>query len=132
MSFWDTATTEQKLAQIDGGIECGMNASQIAFNCGLRATEKTPAAILLRGFAVTHGRDFSHVGVGKMGFTARQNTAHRMRALERGCPEYSLNHRSVSKVKKSIDRTHDIPADALSIFGNEPQEEILSWAEAAQ
>jgi hypothetical protein len=34
MTFWKTATKEQKLAQIDGGIECGMTARQVAMNCG--------------------------------------------------------------------------------------------------
>lgn len=34
MSWWARATTEQRLAQIDGGISLGMTARQIALNCG--------------------------------------------------------------------------------------------------
>ncbi|TWB61665.1 hypothetical protein FBZ98_1011010 [Rhizobium sp. ERR 922] len=34
MSFWEKSTDEQKLAQIDGGIELGMTVRQIATNCG--------------------------------------------------------------------------------------------------
>ncbi|OOG75571.1 hypothetical protein B0E45_01180 [Sinorhizobium sp. A49] len=33
-SWWSRASREQKLAQIDGGIECGMSARHIAVNLG--------------------------------------------------------------------------------------------------
>ena len=34
-SWWSRASREQKLAQIDGGIECGMSARHIAVNVGV-------------------------------------------------------------------------------------------------
>lgn len=33
-SWWHRATPAQRLAQIDGGIECGMTARQVAMACG--------------------------------------------------------------------------------------------------
>ncbi len=33
-SWWSRASREQKLAQIDGGIECGVSAKHIAMNVG--------------------------------------------------------------------------------------------------
>ena len=52
MSWWDKATTEQRLAQIDGGIECGMNAAQIAFNCGIKGTDKRMPNRFIYSFVV--------------------------------------------------------------------------------
>ena len=49
--FWKIATTEQKLAQIDGAIDLGLTSKQCAFNCGT-----TPGGI--RSFASYHGRYF--------------------------------------------------------------------------
>ncbi|MDK4720100.1 hypothetical protein PH552_12170 [Rhizobium sp. CNPSo 3968] len=51
MSFWEKSTDKQKLAQIDGGIECRLTIRQIAMNCGT-----TRAA--LSHFARKHGRTF--------------------------------------------------------------------------
>lgn len=51
MTFWKTATKEQKLSQIDGGIECGMTARQIGMNCG---TSKTN----VQKFAEYYARSF--------------------------------------------------------------------------
>lgn len=51
MSWWANATVEQKLAQIDGGIECGMTARQIGLNCGA-------TLIAVRNFGNYHGRSF--------------------------------------------------------------------------
>ena len=33
-SWWSRASREQRLAQIDGGIECGLSARHIAMNVG--------------------------------------------------------------------------------------------------
>jgi hypothetical protein len=53
MTFWKTATKEQKLSQIDGGIECGMTARQVAMNLG------TSKQNLLE-FGRNHGRKFPY------------------------------------------------------------------------
>lgn len=34
MSFWKTSNLEQKLAQIEGAIECGLTQAQTAVNLG--------------------------------------------------------------------------------------------------
>lgn len=52
-SWWDTATTEERLAQIDGGIECGMIARQIAKNLRMEGRWET-----VRVFANRKGRYF--------------------------------------------------------------------------
>jgi hypothetical protein len=51
MSFWEKSTDEQKLAQIDGGIECNLTIRQIAMNCGATS----PAVAY---FGRKHGRSF--------------------------------------------------------------------------
>ena len=67
--FWKIATTEQKLAQIDGAIELGLTSKQCAFNCGT-----TDGAV--RGFGYKHGRHFPGGGeqaVRKKAIAAREN-----------------------------------------------------------
>lgn len=49
MSWWHKATVEQKLAQIDGGIECGMTSRQIGMNCGASLN-------VVKIFCSEHGR----------------------------------------------------------------------------
>lgn len=57
--WWYSATTEQRLAQIDGGIECGMTAKQVAMNCGARLYENaTRVSSPVIKFAGYHGRKF--------------------------------------------------------------------------
>ena len=51
MSWWSKATEAQKLAQIDGGIECGMTGPQVAMASGT-----TRSAV--HSFAIAHGRKF--------------------------------------------------------------------------
>lgn len=51
ISWWSRASSEQKLAQIDGGIELGMSSRQIALNVGA-----TRAAVL--EFGRRAGRQF--------------------------------------------------------------------------
>jgi hypothetical protein len=52
ISWWSRASTEEKLAQIDGGIECKMSGQHIALNVGT-----TRAAVL--EFGRRHGRKFT-------------------------------------------------------------------------
>ena len=52
MSFWSKASTEQRLAQIDGAIELGMTSKQVAKNCGVHYQ-------VLLDFARQNGRHFS-------------------------------------------------------------------------
>ena len=52
MTFWTSSTDDQKLSQIDGGIECGMTRTQVAMNCGT-----TMNAVAY--FASRHGRTFN-------------------------------------------------------------------------
>lgn len=44
-NWWHVATTEQKLAQITGGIECGMTAQQIAMCSGARVANVSMFAV---------------------------------------------------------------------------------------
>lgn len=53
-SWWSSASTEEKLAQIDGGIECGMTARQIAMCVGV--SDKHDGGTI-RVFAFRHGRN---------------------------------------------------------------------------
>lgn len=52
-SWWHNATTEQRLAQIDGGIECGMTSTQIAM------ASRTSRNVI-GAYASAHGRVFPH------------------------------------------------------------------------
>jgi hypothetical protein len=92
-SWWSRASTEQKLAQIDGGISCGMSGRHIAMNVGA-----TRAAVL--EFGRRHGRKF----VAKATASQRQ-TAGRIAGVEAarrtGKPDYDIS-------------------SAFSIFGGEP------------
>jgi hypothetical protein len=70
MTFWKTATKEQKLSQIDGGIECGMTARQVAVNCGTTAEN-------IRALASRCGRSFNHgisVGWGRASLISSQRS----------------------------------------------------------
>lgn len=58
MSFWNLATTAQKLAQIDAGIELGMTSAQVAMNCGCYADAHRDHGFRVRVFAQAHGRRF--------------------------------------------------------------------------
>lgn len=55
-SWWSSASTAEKLAQLDGGIECGMTAAQIALNCG------APSAMAVYHIAHSNGRRFPTEG----------------------------------------------------------------------
>lgn len=51
-SWWSRASKDQKLAQIDGGIDCGIAAKHIAMNLGATASA-------VHEFGRRHGRKFS-------------------------------------------------------------------------
>lgn len=53
--WWFHATAEQRLAQIDGGIECGLTGSQIALALGGNA-------VGVRQFAWAHDRKLGRGG----------------------------------------------------------------------
>lgn len=59
-SWWHNATTEQRLAQIDGGIECGMSGRQIALATGL-GPDKRMSVVKA---ALQHGRNLGASGLG--------------------------------------------------------------------
>ena len=101
-TFWQTATQEQKLAQIDGGIECGMNARQVGTNCGAMRDH------VLR-FAQLHGRHFAAYNVGAH---SRRRSAERFRC---------------EKFKQNTARFGSPHEDAFSIFDNHSEAFELEW-----
>lgn len=54
-TWWERASVEDRLAQIDGGIECGMTSRQIAMNCGAPIFKRDNAVLR---FGKAHGRHF--------------------------------------------------------------------------
>lgn len=72
-SWWHRATPEQRLAQIDGGIDCRMTAGQVAMACGL----ENDGAKVIHNFANRNGRHFLR-GTGNNGSSAKRH--HRARA----------------------------------------------------
>jgi hypothetical protein len=58
-TWWERASTEERLAQIDGGIACGMTSKQVAVNCGAPIYRDGNALIC---FANAHGRKFGQSG----------------------------------------------------------------------
>ena len=54
-SWWHNATTEQRLAQIDGGLECGMTLAQVGMASGTTANA-------IHYFASAHNRRFPAKG----------------------------------------------------------------------
>lgn len=97
-SWWSRASTEQKLAQIDGGIELGMSGRHIALNVGA-----TRSAVL--EFGRRHGRRF----VAKASLAQMQH-AGRIAGLQHA--------RRLGKVDFEI-------SSAFAIFGEKPVEASL-------
>jgi hypothetical protein len=88
MAFWDKATQEQRLAQIDGGIECGMTSKQIATCLGapIYIDGKSNA---VNDFGNYHGRQFPTTarGIGlKAWKSAERRISEKARRI-RGEPE---------------------------------------------
>ncbi len=95
-TWWERATTRQRLAQIDGGIECGMSSGQVAKNCG--------APIYTNGNAVLscaqqHGRSFPNI-----------KTAAGLARIKRAAARTSFYGRAHQEINSP---------DAFSIFGGE-------------
>lgn len=65
--WWYRASTEQKLAQVDGGIECGLTARQIALFSGIDPDKSGPSGNTVRAFALFHGRRFPEANLFKAG-----------------------------------------------------------------
>ena len=106
MTFWKTATTEQKLAQIDGGIECGMNAVQVAMNCGA-----TPPQV--HGVALYNGRSFGATqGRCNWGIPGAKRRSERT---------------TVESSKRATARTGTLGDAAFSIFGDHSEAFELEW-----
>ena len=72
-SWWRRATTEQRLAQLDGGIECGLAASQVALASG--ATLK-----MVKDMAYRHGRKFGLTNRGSTPSSQRRHSVSRDRS----------------------------------------------------
>jgi hypothetical protein len=93
-TWWERASTKQRLAQIDGGIECGMTSAEVAKNCG--------AAIYTNGNAVLscahqHGRHFPNV-----------KTAAGLARIKRAAARTSFYGRAHQEINSP---------DAFSLFG---------------
>lgn len=56
--WWRSASTEQRLAQVDAGIELGMTARQVALVSGARMYGKRGMPTVVTNFASFHGRSF--------------------------------------------------------------------------
>jgi hypothetical protein len=99
-SWWHNATTEQRLAQIDGGLECGMTARQVALASRVPEGERT----IVSSYARSHGRQFP------------AETGERER------------HRKRSSTDWAAKRARDayLRGDPIDLWGNtEAQEEFL-------
>lgn len=108
MSFWKTATTEAKLAQIDGGISLGMTAKQVGMNCGT-----TGGAV--RAFAIANGRHFhGQSAAGKR----RQTEAGLHGTLRRASERYGWS------MADGINAAIFPKPSAESLFDPHPYEEV--------
>lgn len=101
-SWWSRASTEQKLAQIDGGIECGMTAKQIA------RVLRVDAVSTVSAFAGRHGRHFptSPQEKGRRGFSKMGQTNGIATARRWGVPDSEI-------------------ANAFSIFAHEAEPSVF-------
>lgn len=98
MSWWFKASEAQRLAQIDGGIECGMTSRQIAVASGLDGEDRKTVA----WFAQNHLRKIPH----KTKFKAQREPAPVRGAVAR-------------------DRRSYIAGERVNLWGNaEPQDEF--------
>jgi len=97
-SWWSRASQEQKLAQIDGGIECGVSAKHIAMNVGASVSA-------IHEYGRRHGRKFN----GKP-TTAQNRIAGSIAGLG--------NARRLGKPDCEI-------ASAFSIFGDEAEDQPM-------
>jgi hypothetical protein len=91
MSWWDRATTDQKLEQIDAGIALGMTGKQISM-C-LRVPDVYHGNSKVTAFAHYHGRSFptSHKASGKRAGEATRETYKLLLPRRSGTPEHMIN-----------------------------------------
>lgn len=75
MSWWDRASRDERLAQIDAGIELGMSAHQVAMNCGC-VYDGDKKGALLDKFARYYGRHFQSDQTVKMKNVWRERRTH--------------------------------------------------------
>lgn len=99
MTFWQTSSQAQKLAQIDGAIECGMTARQVAVNLGT-----TRSTII--SFALKHDRHFGRNIDGYKG-AVKQQIARKMRLQG----EYERDAFSIFQSPKNTTRILDMRID---------------------
>jgi hypothetical protein len=91
MSWWDQATAEQKLAQIDAGISLGMTGKQISI-C-LRVPEVVNGNSKVTAFAHSHGRSFPttrSIAAMRGGAAAAKTHSLRIPRLS-GTPEHMIS-----------------------------------------
>lgn len=94
-TWWDRATDEQKLVQIDAGIELGMTGRQISMN--LRAPVSVDGGSKVTTFARRHGRSFHGVkskakvqSAAKRGGQSGGKVSGLLNARRMGLPETSV------------------------------------------
>ncbi len=104
-SWWSRASAEQKLAQIDGGIECGMTAKQVSMNVGASLHHQGAA---VREFAHRYNRQMPSVSRAALsGSRASGGKVGGLTAARRkGKPEFEI-------------------VSAFAIFGNEVGSDTL-------
>lgn len=76
-TWWERASTEDRLAQIDGGIAVGMTTKQVSMNCGAPIYENGTCAV--SSFANNHGRIFGRAHI-NLKVSAAMKTHHRRRS----------------------------------------------------
>lgn len=103
MSFWQTASTERKLAQLDAAIELGLTASQCGMNCGA-----TGGAVAV--FGRRHGRRFPADG---------EQAMRKKRAASAGNIQIAVN----AQVRRRCEAYRTDPANSsiAKIFPEEEQ-----------
>jgi hypothetical protein len=91
-SWWERASIEQRLAQIDGGIELGMTALQVAMASGFRD------GIAVGAFANNHSRFFGR---------ASKNTSRNRAADIKKSAKWAYDH------GERVDFWSDRPRDVM-------------------
>ncbi len=85
MTFWDTATREQKLSQIDGGIECGMSPKHIAMCLG------APSQEAVKVYGNRSGRSFHNAANRTKSSREAGRVSGVISSRQRGTPDYEIH-----------------------------------------
>lgn len=90
--WWYRASREQKLAQIDGGIECGLTAREIAICSGLLQERR----LKVNNFATAHGRKLPTPQWKRADATVRRkgNARRAYWQGDRDLTDYAIAHRN--------------------------------------